>query len=63
MNVFFPIHAAVVESVISAPSPDVSLWYQAMWISVYMLLLPSVQCQRACLGEKIQNLTSTKPAL
>lgn len=52
----------MVESVIGAPSLDVSLWYQAMWISVYMLLLPGVQCQRACLGEKIQNLTSMKAA-
>ena len=44
------------QTVINAPGLDVSLRYQAMWISVYMLLLPSVQCQRACLGEKNSKL-------
>lgn len=64
MDILFsnPIYPAIVGSVINAPSLDMSLWYQATWISVYMLLLLSVQCQRACLGEKIQNLTSTKPS-
>lgn len=60
MDIFFKSSQDLVESVISAHSVNMSLWYWVMWISFHMLLLPSVQRQRTCLREKIQNLTSTK---
>lgn len=60
MDIFFKSSQDLVESVISAHSVNMSLWYWVMWISFHMLLLPSVQRQCTCLREKIQNLTSTK---